>query len=155
MIETITLALATPIVKAILDKFYEGVGTKLGEKAVEALPQAMKEKVTQLGQLIWDKHLKQESGTDQLLEKAANGSVLEQDELTQRIHSIVNRNDDLRQQSQTLANEIYQVIKNDVDAKNVQQIFGGQGLQVNETQDQPIIQIQGNPILNFGSTSSD
>jgi hypothetical protein len=26
-------------------------------------------------------------------------------------------------------------------------VFGGQGLQVNEKQDQPIIQIQGNPIM--------
>lgn len=41
----------------------------------------------------------------------------------------------------------------DVNAKNVQQIFGGQGLQVNEKQDQPIIQIQGNPTLHFGKSS--
>ena len=39
MIEQIPLMLATPIAKAILDKFYEGVGSKLGEKAVELLPE--------------------------------------------------------------------------------------------------------------------
>jgi hypothetical protein len=38
MIEQLSLLLATPIAKAILDKFYEGVGTKLGERAVELLP---------------------------------------------------------------------------------------------------------------------
>jgi hypothetical protein len=51
MIEQLTLLLAAPIAKAILDKFYEGVGSKLGEKAVELLP----EKVKQLGQLVWEK----------------------------------------------------------------------------------------------------
>ena len=36
------------------------------------------------------------------------------------------------------------------EGKNVMNVLGGQGLQVNEKQDQPIIQIQGNPTLNFG-----
>jgi hypothetical protein len=59
------------------------------------------------------------------------------------------------QDIQPLVTEIIQVIQNNVDAKNVQQIFGGQGLMVTEKQDQPIIQIQGNPTLNFGDKSSD
>jgi hypothetical protein len=36
MLETLTLALATPIAKIILDKLYESAGSKLGERAVEA-----------------------------------------------------------------------------------------------------------------------
>lgn len=36
------------------------------------------------------------------------------------------------------------------EGQNVMNVFGGQGLQVNEKQDQPIMQIQGNPTLNFG-----
>ena len=54
-----------------------------------------------------------------------------------------------------IAQEIHQVVVqfDDVNARNVQQIFGGQGLQVNEKQDQPIIQIQGNPTLHFGKQS--
>ncbi|MEX0268201.1 hypothetical protein AB3R30_03580 [Leptolyngbyaceae cyanobacterium UHCC 1019] len=36
MLEVITLALATPIAKIILDKLYEGMGSKLGEKVVGA-----------------------------------------------------------------------------------------------------------------------
>ncbi|MDJ0650649.1 MAG: hypothetical protein QNJ60_18305 [Xenococcaceae cyanobacterium MO_188.B19] len=50
MIEPIGLLLATPIAKAILDNFYEGLGSKLGEKAVELMP----EKVKELGQLVWN-----------------------------------------------------------------------------------------------------
>ena len=58
---------------------------------------------------------------------------------------------------QPIAQEIHQVMVqfDDVNAKNVQQIFGGQGLQVNERQDQPIVQIQGNPTLHFGSPAKD
>ena len=63
MIEQLTVWLAAPIVKAILDKFYEGVGSKLGEKAVELLP----EKVQQLGQLVWNKCLRGKPDTDALM----------------------------------------------------------------------------------------
>ena len=39
MLEQLTLLLATPIAKAILNKFYEDIGDKLAEKAVKLLPE--------------------------------------------------------------------------------------------------------------------
>lgn len=149
MIEQLTLLLATPIAKAVLDKFYEGVGSKLGEKAVELLP----EKVKQLGQLVWTKCLRGKPGTDEVLQKAASGSVEDQKRLTEYLHKALESDAALRQETQKIAEEIHQVIQfGDVNAKNVQQIFGGQGLMVTERQEQPIIQIQGNPTLNFGKS---
>jgi hypothetical protein len=73
MLETLSLALATPIAKIVLDKFYEGCGSKLGEKAI-ALATAPIEK---LGTLVWEKCFKGKPGTTELLEAAAKGSEAE------------------------------------------------------------------------------
>ncbi len=56
---------------------------------------------------------------------------------------------------QPMAQEIHQMIvqMENVNARNVQQIFGGQGLMVTERQDQPIFQSQGNPTFHLGSPS--
>jgi hypothetical protein len=70
MLETITLALATPIAKIILDKLYEGVGSKLGEKAIEVAAAP----IQKLGQAVWNRCFKGKPETDQLLEAAAKGS---------------------------------------------------------------------------------
>lgn len=138
MIEQLTLLLATPIAKAILDKFYEGVGSKLGEKAVELLP----EKVKQLGQLVWTKCLRGKPGTDEMLQKAANGSVEEQKKLAEYLCRVLETDLTLRQETQTIATEIYQVIQvEDVTVKNVQQVFGGEADQFNtENVNAPMIQ---------------
>ncbi|WP_421658329.1 hypothetical protein [Leptothermofonsia sp. ETS-13] len=69
MLETIPLMLATPIAKIILDKFYEGMGSKLGEKVVEAVS----EPIQKLGQAVWNRCFKGKPGTDRLLEAAAKG----------------------------------------------------------------------------------
>ncbi|WP_204102847.1 MULTISPECIES: hypothetical protein [Spirulina sp. CCY15215] len=152
MIEQISLVLATPIAKAVLDKFYEGLGSQLGEKAAELFP----EKVKQLGQLLWDKCLSRKNGTETLLSKVANGSAEDRQKLMEYLNEKLESDPFLKQETQTIAEEIYRQIQIDnVSAKNLQQIFDGQGLQVNEKQEQPIIQIQGNPVLNFSSKSSD
>ncbi|KAM3091172.1 hypothetical protein ACKFKF_33705 [Phormidesmis sp. 146-12] len=109
MIEQISLLLATPIVKAVLDKFYEGVGSKLEEKAVELLP----EKVKQLGQTVWEKLLRGQPGTGELLEKAANGSTEDQEKLTQYLHEALESDVALKQEAQKLAEEIHLQINND------------------------------------------
>jgi hypothetical protein len=58
------------------------------------------------------------------------------------------------QQLQSLVQEIKTLVQfDDVNAQNVQQIFGGQGLQVNAPQEQPIFQIQGNPTFHLGQKS--
>ncbi|NJK27443.1 MAG: DUF479 domain-containing protein, partial [Coleofasciculaceae cyanobacterium SM2_3_26] len=134
--------------KVVLDKFCEGVAYKLGDKAVEALPEKVKQLVKRLGQLVWTKCLRGKPGTEQLLQQAADGSAAEQEELKKYLHQVLESDTDLQQEAKKLAEEIHQVIQfEDVNARNVQQIFGGQGLQVNERQEQPIIQIQGNPTL--------
>ncbi|MBW4659802.1 MAG: hypothetical protein KME15_14090 [Drouetiella hepatica Uher 2000/2452] len=148
MIEQITLLLATPIAKAILDKFYEGVGSKLGEKAVEMLP----DKVQQLGKLMWEKCLRGKPGTDQILQQAAEGSTEAQKQLITYLHKVLESDLALKQEAQKLAAEIHlEVTNNDIQARNVQYVTGqAQGLQVNDP-NQPVIQVQGNPTFHFGS----
>jgi hypothetical protein len=146
MIDQLTLLLATPIVKAILDKFYERVGSKLGEKAVELVP----EKVKQLGQLVWERCLRGKPGTDEMLEKAANGLADDRKKLTEYLHQALDSDLDLKQDAETIAKEICQTIQIDnVNAENVQQIFGGQGLQVNDPKS-PVIQAGENAKFYFG-----
>ncbi len=151
MIEPIGLVLATPIAKAILDKFYEGVGSKLGEKAVELMP----EKVKQLGQLVWNKCLRGKPGRDDLLRKAVNGSAEAQKKLTEYINKALENDSVLQQQAQKLADEIHlEITNNAIQAKNVMNVTGqAQGLQVNDP-NQPVIQVQGNPVFNFGTSSN-
>jgi hypothetical protein len=149
MIEQLTLLLATPIAKAILDKFYEGIGSKLGERAVELLP----DKVKQLGQLVWESLLWGKPNVEVLLQNAVNGTADDQKKLAEYVYERLDTDADLKQEAKTLAAEIHQEIQiGDVKARNVLQVFGGQGLQVNEAQAQPIIQIQGNPTLHFGKS---
>lgn len=150
MIEQITLLLATPIAKAVLDKFYEGVGSKLGEKAVELLP----EKVTQLGRLVWEKCLRGKPGTDRLLQNAAEGSAADQRKLTEYLHQVLDTDLSLKQEAQKLAEEIHlEVTNNNIQARNVLYATGqAQALQVNDP-NQPVIQVQGNPIFNIGTAS--
>ena len=152
MLEVITLALATPIAKIILDKLYEGMGSKLGEKVAEVASAP----IQKLGQAVWNRCFKGKPGTEKVLAAAAKGSEPElkqiQDYLLKEME-----NPEFMGMVQPIAQEIHQVMVqfDDVNAKNVQQIFGGQGLQVNERQDQPIVQIQGNPTLHFGSPAKD
>jgi hypothetical protein len=148
MLDQLTLILAAPIVKAVLDKFYEGVGSKLGEKAVEKLP----EKVKQLGQLIWEKCLRGKPGIDQLLQSAAAGSGDDQRKLAEYLHTVLDKNASLKQEVQKLAEEIQiEVTNNDIQARNLLYATGqAQALQVNDP-NQPVIQVQGNPTFHFGS----
>ena len=138
MLEQLTLLLATPIAKAILNKFYEDIGDKLAEKAINLIP----EKVRELGQLIWEKSLKQEPKKEKLLKNASENSKEAQEELTKYLNKALENNSDLKQEAQKLAEEIYQNIEiKNTNAENIQQIFGGKGEQFN-TKDikAPIIQ---------------
>lgn len=152
MLEPISLALATPIAKIILDKLYEGIGSKLGEKVVSAATAP----IQKLGQVVWDRCFKGKPGTDQLLDGAAKGSEHEFKQVQNYLLKEM-ENPAFLEAIQPIAQEIHQVLvqMEQVNAENVQQIFGGQGLQVNARQEQPIIQIQGNPTLNFGGKSGD
>ena len=126
MIETITLALATPIAKAILDKFYEGVGSKLGEKAVEALPQVVKDRVTKLSQLVWDRCLKRQPGSDAVLNAAVQGSKPDQEKITSHIHKELDADPRFCADVKKLADEIHQDIQIDQgDGSEVWNVMGG------------------------------
>jgi len=109
MIEQIPLLLATPIAKVVLDKFYEGVGNKLGEEAVVSLPR----KVQQLGQLVWEKCLRGKAGADVVLQKAAKGSAEHQQKLTEHLHQLLEGNHVLKQEVQKLAEQIHLEIFNE------------------------------------------
>ncbi len=149
MIEPIGLLLATPIAKAILDNFYEGLGSKLGEKAVELMP----EKVKELGQLVWNKCLRNKPDKDNLLQKAANGSAEDQKKLTEYLHQALENDSILQEQVQKLAEEIHlEITNNDIQARNVQNVTGqAQALQVNDP-NQPVIQAGDNAVFNFNTT---
>lgn len=136
MLEQLSLLLATPIAKAILNKFYEGLGSELAKKAVDKLPTAVKTKVQQLGQLVWEKCLRGKPGTEELLQvaadKSADGSEAAQAQLAEYLSRVLASDAALNQQVQKLADEIHQNIQfDDVTTRNSQQIFGGTGQQFN------------------------
>ena len=149
MIEHISLVQAAQIVMMILDKFWDGVGSKLGELAVEKFP----EKVKELGQLVWEKCLRGKTDTDKLLEGAANGSEEEQKKLEAHLSETLTSDPSFNQEVKQLATEIYQAIQ-EVDAHNVQQVYGGQGLQVNDPK-APVIQAGENAKFYIGVQSPD
>ncbi|MEO1148257.1 MAG: hypothetical protein AAFY26_21990 [Cyanobacteria bacterium J06638_22] len=146
MLESLTLALASPIAKAVLDKFYEGVGSKLGEKAVELVP----DKVKQLGQLVWDKCLRGKRGAEEVVQNAANGSEEARQKLTEHLHKTLEANASMGEELQPLVAEIMQVVQNNMNTRNLQQISGGQGLQVNDPQS-PVIQAGNNNTFTFNT----
>ena len=147
MLEQLTLLLATPIAKVILNKFYEGIGDKLADKAINLLP----EKVTELGQLIWEKCLKQEPKKEELLKNASEGSKEAQEKLTKYLNEILENNPDLKQEAQKLANEIHQNIEiRNTNAENIQNIFGGKGTQNIAKDESRQIIITGDGPVNIG-----
>ncbi len=151
MLETIPLLLATPIAKIILDKLYEGMGSKLGEKAVElaATP------IQKLGQVVWNRCFKGKPGTEKTLEAAAKGSAPELKQIRDYLLKEM-ENPEFVNTVQPIAQEIHQVLVrfDDVNAKNVQQVFGGQGLQVNDPKSQ-VIQAGDNARFYFGTQPDD
>lgn len=151
MLETIPLLLATPIAKIILDKLYEGIGSKLGEKVIEAAAVP----IQKLGQAVWNRCFKGKPGTDKLLEAAAKGSEPELKQIRDYLLKEM-ENPDFVSMVKPIGQEIHQVIveMDHVNARNVQQIFGGQGLQVNDPKSQ-VIQAGDNAKFYFGATPND
>jgi hypothetical protein len=94
------------------------------------------------GLMVWEKCLRGNRGTDEVLQKAANGSADHQKTLTAYLHKVLDTDAPLRQEAQKLAEAIHQVVQcDDVTARNVQQVFGGQADQFNtEHANAPMIQ---------------
>jgi hypothetical protein len=158
MLEQLPLLLATPIAKAILDKFYEGLGTELAKKAGE-LPATLITKVQQLGQVVWEKCLRGKPDTDKLLQAAADNSQPEsaaaQTKLTEYLYKVLESDTSLKQDVKKLADEIHQEINiGQQQARNVMNVAGGQGLQVNDPRSQ-VIQAGDNNRFYFGVKDAD
>ncbi|TVQ12332.1 MAG: hypothetical protein EA368_04180 [Leptolyngbya sp. DLM2.Bin27] len=151
MLETISLALATPIAAVVLNKFYEGLGSKLGGEVVTLAAAPIKK----LGQLVWDRLLKGKPDTDKLLEQAAKGEPKAQERLQEYLSKAL-ENSELATEVEPLARELQQVLVQ-IDAsgaRNVQTVTGGQGLQVNDPKSQ-VIQAGENARFYFGAQPND
>jgi hypothetical protein len=135
-ITTISLFLATPIAKVILDKFYEGAGTKLGEIAVEKLPGVVKTKIQQLGNLVWKRCLQRASDTEQaqkLLQAAADGLEEAQENLAVGVNQVLEEDADFHKEVEQLATEINQQISiGQMNGGEVWNVFSGGKAQKNE-----------------------
>ncbi|MGA1263431.1 MAG: hypothetical protein ACO331_05920 [Prochlorothrix sp.] len=148
MLEPLTLVLAAPAAKVVLEKFVEGAAAKLGEGAVEQLPAQAKALIQRLGQLLWEGGLQGHPGGPELLTTAEQGQP---EQLGAAVDDVLQRDAGLEEDVRRLAAELGQLLASLPTATNVMNVsHGSQGLMVTATQEQPIIQIQGNPTLNFG-----
>lgn len=152
MLDSITLALATPIAKIILDKFYEGTGSKLGEKAVELASGS----IQKLGELVWGRCLQRADDKDQaqrLLQAAADGVVEAQKDLAIGVNQVLDGDPVLSEQAKAIATEIHQQIQiGEMSGGEVWNVFGGKA-EKNEFTDNkaPIIKDNtGTVTINYG-----
>jgi len=143
MMEGLSLLLATPIAKIILDEFYKGLGSKLGEQVI----QQAKVPIQKIGELAWNRCFKarpQES--EKLLQAGAAG---EKSALQQIRNSLLKemKNPDFASEVRLYVEQIRECVSiNEIDAKKTMQVFGGQGFQNNDAQ-APVIQgVHSSPI---------
>ncbi|EKU97686.1 hypothetical protein Lepto7375DRAFT_6918 [Leptolyngbya sp. PCC 7375] len=149
MLEALSLTAATTLAKIVLDKFFDGAGQKLEETATKlggTVVEKANEKILQLGNLVWQRCFKGK-GIDQRLEAAAEGSETDIKVLKDYIDQEIASDEAFANSVKQMAGEIRQVIfeNQDISARNVQQVIGGQGLQVNDAQ-APVIQAKDSPI---------
>ncbi|MGL5060116.1 MAG: hypothetical protein ACRC62_09040 [Microcoleus sp.] len=146
MIESISTVAAMTIAKIAFDKFIEGGASELGKKVTEGVTQ----KVQQLAQAVWPR-LKGKPEAVKVLQAAETGSEEDTQKLKNYLNSLWEKDPEFGKQVQQLAGEIHvELTRNDIQAENVQQIFGGQGLQVIDSQ-APIFQAKDSPItINYG-----
>jgi hypothetical protein len=129
MLDPLSMAAATTIAKLVLDKFYEGAGSKLGEAVVERASEA----IQKLGNLIWQRCFKGKPEVETLIEKATEGSEAETQTLKTYLAKVLASGDSLTTEAQALAQEIHQIIVQieSVTGRNIQQNFDRQNTQVN------------------------
>jgi hypothetical protein len=137
----ITPVLAAPIAKIILDKLYEGAGSKLGEKVVELASAP----IQKLGQAVWNR-FRGKPGADKVLEAAAKASEPELKQIRDYLLKEM-ENPEFVSMVQPIAQEIYCVMMqmDEVNAENVQrnardgfQNIGTQGSIFQGLKDSPI-----------------
>jgi hypothetical protein len=122
--EPITTAASLLLSKIVLDKFYEGVSSKLGEKVVEKAIAP----IEALGKFVWGrcvKLAKDPKKATEVLQAAANGSETAKQSIVAGVDSILN-NDEVAAEVQKLAAEVYQVINIDeMSGGEIWNVFGG------------------------------
>jgi signal transduction histidine kinase len=153
MLDSISLALATPIAKTVLNKFYEGLGGKLSEKAI-ALAEAP---IKKLAQWLWQRWFQGRPEAQELEAEATQGALSPTAEawIQQQVEAAL-AEPDMVQGVEPLAQELQQVLVQIEagNARNVQQVSGGQGQQVNDP-NAPVIQAGDNARFYFGSPPPD
>lgn len=150
MLEPLSIAAATAIAKIVLDKFYEGAGSKLGEVVVTRATEA----IQKLSNLVWQRCFKGKPDAKQLVEKAGQGSEAETKTLKAYLDKALTPEAELTREVKPFVQEIHQVIvqMENVSAENLMQVFDGQGLQVNNPS-APTIQAKDSPItINYNQT---
>ena len=118
--DPITTTISVVLSKIVLDKFYEGVSSKLGEKVVEKALAP----IEKLGSLLWSQCLKittDPKKVEKLVEDAASGSEEAKKSLAQGVDHVLANDTQLEADVRKLAEEIHQYI--DVD---IQEMNGGE-----------------------------
>lgn len=131
----------------LLDASLEKVGELLTEEAINQARQ----KGQALRQAILRRLNPEKQRQLEQAMAAAETSPDERQKLEAWLERMMQQHPDFAEELRKLAQEIHQIINIDkVQGRNVQQVFGGQGLQVSDP-NQPVFQIQGNPIFNLGN----
>ena len=120
MIEPLTAAASAAIAKIVLDKFYEGVGSKLGEKAIDAASAP----IQKLSETVWSHCFKGNDKAKPILEAAGKGSP----KALAKVEEFLNKQlekEAIAQEIKPLAQQLQQVlIQIDDDSQMVQNNFG-------------------------------
>ena len=115
--EPITAAASVLLSKIVLDKFYEGVSSKLGEKVVEKALAP----IEALGKFVWGrcvKLAKDPKKATEVLQAAADGSEAAKQSIVDGVHSVLG-DAEVEAEARKLAAQVYQVI-------NIEEMSGGE-----------------------------
>ena len=139
------LTLLLAIAKVVMDKFFAGAVSKLGEQTIDGLPQKVKDGVQRLGQLLWQRGLSQKPNGEALLQQAAAGSATHQQELKDAIAEIL-ADSQVMQQAQQLATEIHQTITiAHQEGKNQMNVEGGKVCRSTKSKISPLSRFKATP----------
>ncbi len=149
--EPITAAVSIVLSKIVMDKFYEGVSSKLGEKVVEKALAP----IEALGKLLWNRCVLGKPKIEALVAQAEKKDEVAIKLLKEHL-AIALEDQKLKAEVEPIVQEIHQTIVqfDDIIARNVQQVSGGQGLQVNDPKSQ-VIQAGDNAKFYFGVEPKD
>jgi hypothetical protein len=145
--EPITTAVSIVLGKIVLEKFYEGVSSKLGEKVVEKALAP----IEALGKLLWNRCVLGKPKVEALVAQAEKQDDVAIEKLKEHL-AIAFEDQKLKAEVDSMVQQIDQTIVqfDDIIARNVMNVSGGQGLQVNDPKSQ-VIQTGDNATFNFGN----